>query len=312
MLEVCTMDLEAVRSFIEVKHTRSLSKASKLLHISQPALSKQIQRLEADLEVTLLKRSAQGVELTEAGELFIQRMLPILEQIHEVRTKMKGYQENRKLSIGILPSLAEHYISECKDILGDEFEVEWKIEHTKGLRELFKAREIEAMFIDSVVEDATYIKEVREEKIVCAVSNNHPYKEKTVIQMEELQNDKLIVYPEICDVRKMIMNMFHDIGVNPTIAVETSYAEPMLAMVKAGLGITLLPEMAVEQAVRQGNVHVIFVEPPLMRKIYFISHREEGSLSRYLPGSKTPPQNSAKAKKLGGGRAARKSPIGEG
>lgn len=44
------MDLEAVRSFIEVKKTRSLSKASKLLHISQPALSKQIQRLEADLE----------------------------------------------------------------------------------------------------------------------------------------------------------------------------------------------------------------------------------------------------------------------
>ena len=77
-------------SFIEVKHTRSLSKASKILHISQPALSKQIQKLEADLEVTLLKRSAQGVELTEAGELFIKRMLPILEQINEVKTEMRG------------------------------------------------------------------------------------------------------------------------------------------------------------------------------------------------------------------------------
>ncbi|WP_074596098.1 LysR family transcriptional regulator [Bacillus cereus] len=261
------MDLEAVRSFIEVKHTRSLSKASKILHISQPALSKQIQKLEADLEVTLLKRSAQGVELTEAGELFIKRMLPILEQINEVKTEMRGYQENRKFSIGILPSLAEHYISECKDILGDEFEVEWQIGHTEVLRELFKAREIDAMFIDSVVEGATYIKEVQQEKIVCAISNNHPYKEKIVIQIEELHNEKLIVYPEICDVRKMIMNMFHEIGVKPTIAVETSYAEPMLAMVKAGLGITLLPERAVEQSVRQGNVHVISVEPPLMRNI---------------------------------------------
>ncbi|PGS76303.1 LysR family transcriptional regulator, partial [Bacillus anthracis] len=81
-------------------------------------------------------------------------------------------------------------------------------------------------------------KEVQQEKIVCAISNNHPYKEKIVIQIEELHNEKLIVYPEICDVRKMIMNMFHEIGVKPTIAVETSYAEPMLAMVKAGLGIT--------------------------------------------------------------------------
>ncbi|MDA1771168.1 LysR family transcriptional regulator [Bacillus cereus] len=272
------MDLEAVRSFIEVKHTRSLSKASKILHISQPALSKQIQKLEADLEVTLLKRSAQGVELTEAGELFIKRMVPILEQINEAKTEMRGYQENRKFSIGILPSLAEHYILECKDVLGDEFEVEWQIGHTEVLRDLFKAREIEAMFIDSVVEGATYIKEVQQEKIVCVVSNNHPYKEKKVIQIEELQNEKLIVYPEICDVRKMIMNMFHEIGVKPTIAVETSYAEPMLTMVKAGLGITLLPERAVEQSVRQGNVYVISVEPPLMRKIYFVSHTKDGLL----------------------------------
>ena len=64
------------------------------------------------------------------------------------------------------------------------------------------------MFIDSVVEGATYIKEMREEKIVCAVSNDHPYRAKKVIQMEELQNEQLIVYPEICDVRKMIMNVF--------------------------------------------------------------------------------------------------------
>ncbi|EEL38282.1 hypothetical protein IEK_00864 [Bacillus toyonensis] len=269
------MDLEAVRSFMEVKHTRSLSKASKLLHISQPALSKQIQRLEADLEVTLLKRSAQGVELTEAGEIFIARMLPILEQIHEVKTEMKKYQEKRRISIGILPSLAAYYISKCKDILGDGFEIEWKIEHTKVLMELFKERKIEAMFIDSVVEGATYIKEMREEKIVCVVSNDHPYKEKTIIRMEGLEHEKLIVYPEICDVRKMIMNMFQGIGAKPIIAFETSYAEPMLAMVGAGLGITLLPEMSVEQAVKQGNVHVISVEPPLMRKISFVSHMKE-------------------------------------
>ncbi|EJQ46804.1 hypothetical protein IEQ_03993 [Bacillus cereus BAG6X1-2] len=274
------MDLEAVRSFIEVKHTRSLSKASKLLHISQPALSKQIQRLEANLEVTLLKRSAQGVELTEAGELFIKRMLPILEQINAVKTEMKEYQEKRKISIGILPSLAAHYISKCKDLLEDTYEIEWQIEHTKVLMELFKARKIEAMFIDSVVEGATYIKEMREEKIVCAVSNDHPYKEKTVIRMEELQNEKLIVYPEICDVRKMIMNVFQCMGTKPIIAVETSYAEPMIAMVGAGLGITLLPEAAVQQAVMQGNVRAISVEPPLMRKIYFVSHMKESSLFR--------------------------------
>ena len=111
---------------------------------------------------------------------------------------------------------------------------------------------------------------MQQEKIVCVISNNHPYKEKKVIQIEELQNEKLIVYPEICDVRKMIMNMFHEIGVKPTIAVETSYAEPMLAMVKAGLGITFTSRKGSRAVCKAGNVHGISVEPPLFGK--FISY----------------------------------------
>ncbi|MBO1625284.1 MULTISPECIES: LysR family transcriptional regulator [Bacillus] len=274
------MDFEAVQSFIEVKHTRSLSKASKRLHISQPALSKQIQRLEADLEVKLLKRSTQGVELTDAGELFIKRIEPIIEQINEVKGELKEYQEKKKISIGVLPSLAAHYISKCKSIL-ETYEVEWQIEHTKVLMELFRERKIDAMLIDSEVEGAKFVKEVKRESIVCVVSNEHAYKDEHTIQIKNLQHEKLIIYPEICDIRKMIMTTFKGMGVKPTIAVETSYAEPMLAMVRAGLGITLLPEIAVKQAMQAG-IRVMHVEPTLTRVIYFISHREEMSLLKAL------------------------------
>ncbi|MEN1939158.1 LysR family transcriptional regulator [Paenibacillus sp. 102] len=274
------MDFEAVQSFIEVKQTRSLSKASKRLHISQPALSKQIQRLEADLGVKLLTRSAQGVELTDAGELFIKRIEPIIEQINGLKGELKGYQEKKKISIGVLPSLAAYYISKCRDSL-ETYEVEWKIEHTKVLMELFRERKIDAMLVDSEVAGAKFVKEVKKENIVCVVSNEHVYKDEHTIQIKNLQHEKLIIYPEICDIRKMIMTTFKGMGVKPTIAVETSYAEPMLAMVRAGLGITLLPEMAVEQAVQDG-ISIIHVEPALTRVIYFISHREERSLLQAL------------------------------
>lgn len=274
------MDLEAVQSFIEVKHTRSLSKASKRLHISQPALSKQIQRLEAGLEVKLLKRSAQGVELTEAGKLFIKRIEPIIEQINSVKRELKEYQEKKKISIGVLPSLAAHYISKCKSVL-EIYEVDWKIEHTKVLMELFRERKIDAMLIDSEVEEAKFVKEITRENIVCVVSNEHAYKDERTIQIQDLQYEKLIIYPEICDIRNMIMTTFKGMGIQPAIAVETSYAEPMLAMVRAGLGVTLLPEIAVNQAVKDG-ISVIQVEPVLTRVIYFISHREEMSLLQVL------------------------------
>lgn len=127
------------------------------------------------------------------------------------------------------------------------YEVEWYIEHTKILMELFKARKIDAMLIDSSVDDAKYIRKVRQEHIVCVVSSEHIYKGKKIIKVSDLRHEKLIIYPEICDVRKMIMTVFQGVGVKPTIAVETPYAEPMLAMVRAGVGITLLPEIAVKQ-----------------------------------------------------------------
>ena len=57
----------------------------------------------------------------------------------------------------------------------------------------------------------------------------------------------------------------------------------MLAMVKAGLGITLIPEMVVEQAVRQGNVRAISVEPPLVRKNLFRISYERAACLLPLP-----------------------------
>lgn len=61
-----------------------------------------------------------------------------------------------------------------------------------------------------------------------------------------MYNEKLIVYLEICDVRKMIMNMFYEIGVKLIIVVEIFYVELMFVMVKVGFGIMLFLERVVE------------------------------------------------------------------
>ncbi|MGG1889684.1 LysR family transcriptional regulator, partial [Priestia megaterium] len=66
------MKTEWLKSFIETAKTKSLSKASEQLHMTQPALSKQMRKLEEDLGVTLFIRSATGVELTSAGEILLQ------------------------------------------------------------------------------------------------------------------------------------------------------------------------------------------------------------------------------------------------
>ncbi|MBC3883767.1 LysR substrate-binding domain-containing protein [Undibacterium griseum] len=80
------MELRQLRYFVAIVDHGSLSRAARVLHIVQPALSQQIQQLEDELGATLLHRSAQGMQATDAGKLFYEHAQAILKQVSDART----------------------------------------------------------------------------------------------------------------------------------------------------------------------------------------------------------------------------------
>lgn len=99
------MDIRELRTFMCVAQLRSFTKAASQLHIAQPALSRQIQKLEEELETKLFERHARGVQLTDAG-LMLQRKTEVLfRDLHEMRSEIKGANEISKghLTIALPP-----------------------------------------------------------------------------------------------------------------------------------------------------------------------------------------------------------------
>ncbi|HSX72294.1 MAG TPA: LysR substrate-binding domain-containing protein [Pseudomonas sp.] len=99
------MKLHQLRAMLAISESGSIQEASRLLHISQPALSKGIKELEAELGVPLLVRSNRGITVTEFGERLVRRARLILEEVRRAREEietLKGVMDG-KLSIGVSP-----------------------------------------------------------------------------------------------------------------------------------------------------------------------------------------------------------------
>ena len=97
------MDLRHLRYFIAVAEEQNIGRAATRLHISQPPLTRQIQQLEEELGVLLLNRTPRGVELTQAGELFLEEarnIRSIVEQATE-RTQRAGQGKLGRLDVAI-------------------------------------------------------------------------------------------------------------------------------------------------------------------------------------------------------------------
>jgi DNA-binding transcriptional LysR family regulator len=101
------MDIRQLRTFVHVAELGSFSKAAERLHIAQPALSRQIRLLEAELKAPLLLRHGRGVALTDAGAVFLDRAAGILRQIEQARADVaaEAGEVTGQVSIGLPPSV---------------------------------------------------------------------------------------------------------------------------------------------------------------------------------------------------------------
>lgn len=117
------MDLRQIRYFTRVAHLRSFSKAAEQLEVAQPALSRQVQALEEELDVQLLLRTTRGVEPTDAGLVFLERGEKILISIEEMREAVVRAFEHPagELTLGLPPSLCASFAPSCSKTLARKF-----------------------------------------------------------------------------------------------------------------------------------------------------------------------------------------------
>lgn len=119
-MDYARVQLRELRYFVHVAELKSFTRASVHLRIAQPALSRQIQKLEQDLETQLLTRTGQGLELTDAGALLLERAKGILRQMsracEDVRSQAGSVSGT--LTLGVPPAAGEYLVPPVVEAVG--------------------------------------------------------------------------------------------------------------------------------------------------------------------------------------------------
>jgi LysR family transcriptional regulator, hydrogen peroxide-inducible genes activator len=244
------MEVNQLRYFVAVAKTGSFSKAAAMCYVSQPALSEQIQKLEHEVGKPLFNRNRRKIIPTTAGRLLIERANRILNEVEEAKQEVQASDgiTNGKISIGVLPTIAPYFLphvfaqftQQCP-----ETEVMVHEDMTARLLQMTDAGELDVGILSlPIKENGFEIEELFTEELLLALPSNHPLVAKEKIKIEDLCPEKFILMKEGHCLGDQALVFCHRHDFRPHIVLRSSQIETIQSLVMAGLGVSLIPQMA--------------------------------------------------------------------
>lgn len=242
------MDILHLTYFIEVARQKSFTKASQLLHVSQPSISKVIKTLENELGVTLFERLGREIELTDVGHAVFKRAQSVVSEFHDLSSEIHDVVniKHGEITIGLPPMVGSRFFP---SIIG-----EFKKTYPQVMLKLIEVGskqvelDVKSGFLDigvialplteNEIESFTFVKE--ELKVV--LRRDHPLANYKKLSLDELRNEDFILYSNDFSLSGLIYKECQKNNFSPTIVCQSSQWDFIAETVNAGLGIALLPE----------------------------------------------------------------------
>ncbi|WP_179134532.1 LysR family transcriptional regulator [Oceanobacillus timonensis] len=264
------MNQTGLEAYIAIVEEKSITKAASRLHISQPALSKQVRSLEADLHTKLLARSSKGIELTKEGEYFYHQALSLLQEMRRTREQLNRMQQSEKLTIGCLPSISTAFLPDVMDADHSIFIQN----HSEALVQSIMNGQIDVAFIDASFQTKEAVTaELFSENYYVVMPKQYIKEKPEMLEWQDIVKFPLILHTSPCDSRSRILAFAKQVGAIPTISREVPFGDFLYGYVLAGEGITIVPALLVK-SIKHLNVHLIPVNG-MERTIAICSKSEE-------------------------------------
>jgi DNA-binding transcriptional LysR family regulator len=286
--------LPQIRSFVTVARLKSFTRAAKLLHVSQPALTVQIRRLEEALKTRLLDRTSRSVELTRIGaeilpgfERLLQDLEALVLDVREGAAKHRG-----TVRLAALPSIASGIIPDAiQSFRANKPNVYFALRDViaKQVIDLVRTEEVDFGVVGGeVAQPGIEIMFSVQDHMHVVYPAGHRIGREPAVTIAHLTQYPLIMMTSDTSVRAVVEAAFHRRALIPKPACEATYMMTAVAMVRAGLGLAILPgsarEIRAERDVRSRQIE----DPAFARSISVIKHA----------GRTLPPLSEAFAKHL--------------
>ena len=241
------MELRQLQLFLAAAEEGSITGAAKRMHLTQPALSRQIKALEEELGVELFTRGAHSVTLTHAGGVLLEEGGKLLERAGRVVKLVRASAEGEPLRVGYAPSLAGPLLGlalERFSQLHPGARVQLSDLSSTEMRDGLVQGKIDVAVTVPWEGDAQAVKwtPVRRHGMCLAVPASHPFASKKAIALADLEGQRLLLfsrndYPEYW---QSVTRMFRENNLQAKVAGEFDGVASLGAAVEAGLGVALM------------------------------------------------------------------------
>lgn len=268
-----------IRAFIAVAQTGSFTRAAARLHLSQPALTVQIRRLETTVGVRLFDRNSRSVALTPTG----RELLPLLQKsLHDMEhvlidARALGDGSSGVVRIACLPTFAASVLPELvqqvnKAVPRAGFYVRDVV--ASMVNTLVRNEEVDIGLTGGELTDPAFeVLHAGGDRLVAVFPKGHALARRKRITLVDLASVPLVLTAQGTSVRAVVDNAFANQNCTPEIACEPTYMMTAVAMVRAGLGVTILPASAREvRAEPELQVRPVD-DPAFLRPIALIKKR---------------------------------------
>jgi LysR family transcriptional regulator, hydrogen peroxide-inducible genes activator len=268
---------------IAVDTCRHFSMAAEQCFVTQPTLSMQIQKLEAELGTKIFDRSKQPVIPTESGEEIIKQARVIIHEVKMMHQSVKDKQGlvEGELKIGIIPTLAPYLLPLfLQSFLARYPDIKIKVKEmtTEMLVENLKSGRIDAGLLVTPLQDNSIIEyPLFYEELVAYVSRSNAAFKKNYVLADDIDLRELWLLEEGHCFRSQIVSLCElkkQSNIQSHFEYEAGSVETLRRMVEMNKGITILPELAtMDFSVKQQNMIRHFKSPAPVREVSLVTHR---------------------------------------
>jgi molybdate transport repressor ModE-like protein len=282
------LDVKRLRILRAVAQAGSFSGAADELYMSQSAVSQQIATLEREVGMTLLDRTRNGPKLTDAGRILVSHAEAAIARLDEAERELAAIAglEGGELRLASFPSASATLLTEAVSVFHGRYpnvrlsvaeaEPEESLPRLRG-GEIDLALSFDYPSVPAAEERDLERTLVLTESMHVALPKDHPLARRPVVPLAELADDEWLCGSRPSTCGEVVLRACRDAGFEPRIGFESDDYHVMQGFIAAGLGFTLLPDLALPTL--RSDLVVRATDPPAPKRRVWAATRGEGSRS---------------------------------
>ncbi len=283
------MNLRDLRYLVALADLRHFGRAAEACHVSQPTLSTQVRKLEEELGVTLVERAPRQVMLTPSGKDIVARARRVLAEVEQMRetARRSADPEAGSVRLGLFPTLGPYLLPHIVSDIRARFPrlelllVEEKTELLLGL--LREGRIDAAVLALPLHDDGLEVEFLFEEPFVLALPAAHPLANHKELSLAEISHEHLLLLEDGHCLRDQALEVCQLAGAGEKEGFRATSLETLRQMVAAGVGITLLPMLAVKPPVPLSeNIRLLPFRAPAPSRRLAMVWRRSSAMTPFL------------------------------